>query len=382
MARGPLAKVTWMGDDDGPPLDTQAESLAHKFEKEGLDTRFLEEPFLEASELGDPASLRSRLGALEPDERRRLVKAVDQQGRTGLLLAARRGDTELAQVLLDFGANPNEADNGGATALHHAASFGSSGLVELLLHCRADVEKKDDDGEPSLLWASNGRVADLLLEAGADGQATNSAGRSALMLASRRGRADLVRSLAKLPGVDLDAKDGQGCSAHAAALAEGHTDVGDLLVELGATASAPRGGGGRAAPAGEALLEAARRGDAAACEAALRGAVDVNAEIGGETPLLLAAGLGAGRAVEVLLQARADPNKVDPYLSESPLLRAVHSHASNELLWMLLEARADPALGDLTGRTPEAIASSWGNDGASEILRAAASGQLAFGTMD
>ena len=37
----------------------------------------------------------------------------DCRGRTGLLMAARRGDAESVNVLLDAGANPNDADSHG-----------------------------------------------------------------------------------------------------------------------------------------------------------------------------------------------------------------------------------------------------------------------------
>lgn len=330
------------------------------------------------------------------------MQSVDQQGRTGLLLASRRSDDELAQVLLDTGANPNDADSGGVTALHYAVGRGAMKVVDLLLHCKADADKTDDQGETPLMWASGpsgAAAAAALLAARADPWASTASGRTALMFASGRGDLKAVETLARLQGADLDALDAAGQSAHALALATGHSEVCDLLLQLGASASAPGDGASGSAPAGgaaqgggrvarldEALLDAARRGDADAVAALLRRgggetAVDVDAEVGGETALLVAAGAGAGRAVEVLLEARADPNKADAYLQETPLVRAMLSRCSNELLWLLLEARADPSKGDLTGRTAEAIASSWGDDAAAAILRAAAEGTLGLGEL-
>eukprot|EP00434_Breviolum_minutum_P022844 symbB.v1.2.020156.t1/scaffold1679.1/size106129/4 len=89
--------------------------------------------FLEASELGDAASLRSKLQRLNVDQRRELVYAVDQQGASGLLLAVKGGKTEVAKVLLEFGANPNDADSSGATAGHYASTRGDPLLLKLLL---------------------------------------------------------------------------------------------------------------------------------------------------------------------------------------------------------------------------------------------------------
>merc|ERR1712050_471211 len=101
------------------------------------------------------------------------------------------------------------------------------------------------------------------------------------------------------------------------------------------------------------------------------GGGDVDADVGGETALLAAAGAKAGRAVEVLLRARADPNRADAFLKETPLARAVLAGCSCELLWLLLEAKADPLKEDLSGRTAASIAESWGHLQAVEILKAA-----------
>lgn len=369
-------------EDEGYQPDPQLESLSQRFERDGVDTRLLEEPFLEASELGDAASLEQRLLGLSPDERRKLVRNVDQQGRTGLLLAVGRGDLDLSRVLLDGGANPNDAESGGVTALHLASSRGRVGTVELLLRCCAEVGRSDDMGETPLMWASGAGAVRLLLEARAEANARSSAGRTALMTACGKGDLAAVDLLAKLPDVDLDAVDSSGASAHAIALAAGCPEAGDLLLQLGAVPSAvlPLR---RVVRRDEALHEAARRGDASGCEAALEGgALDVDVEVAGETPLLLAAGAGAGRAMEVLLKARADPNRGDQYLHETPLLRAVLGGCSHELLWLLLEAKADPTQADLGGRTPADVAASWGNAEGAELLRAAAGGRLGLSDMD
>merc|ERR1712216_228135 len=87
-------------------------------------------------------------------------------------------------------------------------------------------------------------------------------------------------------------------------------------------------------------------------------------------------------AVEALLHGRADPNHADPFLGETPLLRAVLSKSTNEMLWMLLEAKADPTKEDLGWRTPAQLAAAWGNSEAADILKAAAAGELRLGAMD
>lgn len=318
---------------------------------------------------------------MSPDEQRDLIRSVDQHGRSGLLHAVRRSDFELAQVLLDHGANPNDTDKGGATALHCAVGRGSVEVSELLLRCCAEVGRADDDGTTPLMWAT-GSCVQLLLDAGAEPHTRSVADRTALMIASSRGDVGAVEKLASLPGTELNALDSKGVSAHAAALAADFEDVAEVLVRLGAT-PAPGSQAVRKVVGAEALLDAARRGDAVECETLLsQGDVDINLDVAGDTPLLVAAGLGAGRVVEVLVKARADVNHADPFLGETPLLRAVVGNVSNELLWMLLEARADPLRADLTGRVPAEIAAAWGHTSAADILRAAAEGRLSLGDMD
>jgi len=369
--------------DSFPSDIVEADKIGSRYlEREGIDTRFYSEPFLEASELGDADSLRQRLASISADEKRQLVRSVDQQGCTGLLLMARGGHTEMVGVLLDAGANPNDADSSGATALHYSAARSSPAVSELLLRCKADVDRQDERGDTPLMWARGGRTLEVLLSAGADPLAINKYGQTATMLASGKGDIEAIEGLAKVIGPsDLNACDKQGCSAHAAALAAGHPDAAEVLIALGATASA------KPAPCvishEEALHEVARRGDADACAALLqKGGVKVDAEICGETALLLAAGAGSGRAVEVLLQARADPNHADAFMQETPLARALLSRADDALLWLLLEARADPAKADLTGRNAVEVAEAWGRADSAKILRAAIAGELSLSAMD
>jgi len=372
--------------EDDTVGNSAIEAIEARYKIEGVDSRFVGEPFLEASELGDSNILRQRLAAMSTEERRSLVRSVDQHGRSGLLLAAERGQLDVAQVLLEASANPNDSDSSGTTAMHFAACRGSASILQLLLEFRADAERTDDRGNNPLMWAAGARAVNVLLDARVDAGSHDLRGRSALMHASARGDLDAVETLAKVSGIDVNDKDVDGTSAHAIAAAAGCWDVADLLIRLGAVASAESQG--RDQPARvllciEALHEAARRGDAVACTELLQSAaLEVDAQVAGETALLLAAGANRGAAVEVLLQARADPNQSDSFLKESPLARAVLGGCDCELLWLLLEARADPKQADLNGRTPVEVAEAWGHCRGAEILKAATAGQLDLGGMD
>jgi ankyrin repeat protein len=83
--------------------------------------------------------------------------------------------------------------------------------------------------------AKSGDVAALsaMLEAGADPDARDSRGQTALMLASHGGHTDAVRALIDA-GADLDHRAKFGLTATMLAVVAGHEAVAGLLVEAGA----------------------------------------------------------------------------------------------------------------------------------------------------
>lgn len=84
-----------------------------------------------------------------------------------LFLAAPTGNVEVAEVLLDHGAQLTWRDDLGRTALHKAAEHGHDAVVELLLKHDAEIEDVDEMGETALMKAAkNGQieVARTLLE--------------------------------------------------------------------------------------------------------------------------------------------------------------------------------------------------------------------------
>lgn len=139
------------------------------------------------------------------------VNAKHRSGRTPLIMSAdrsiaemnaKKGDpppvpsSEIMSLLLARGADPNAADQYGHTALMEATSIAK---VKLLLARGAQVNAKDDEGETALLRAvDRGDVAivEALLKAGAEGlNAQNEDGETLLMRAVREGRTDLAKLL-------------------------------------------------------------------------------------------------------------------------------------------------------------------------------------------
>ena len=72
-----------------------------------------------------------------------------------LIAAARTGSAELVQTLVGKGANVNAKDDMGRTALMWAANNGAADTVQFLLSNGATVDAKDHEGKTALLWATS-----------------------------------------------------------------------------------------------------------------------------------------------------------------------------------------------------------------------------------
>ncbi|WP_300685347.1 ankyrin repeat domain-containing protein [Chryseobacterium sp.] len=95
------------------------------------------------------------------------VKDVNYKSREGTALAglAVKYDKELTENLLKKNADPNIADSTGYTPLFWAVKFGNKELVELLIQYRADKTKKDSAGMTPFEYAlqtNNKEIINLL----------------------------------------------------------------------------------------------------------------------------------------------------------------------------------------------------------------------------
>lgn len=160
-------------------------------------------------------------------------------GRTALHSAALLGRVEVAQVLCEAGADVAAVTSDeNATPLHTAAERGQDDFVAFLLTRKPPLEAKDRFGRTPLAAACWGagpyqHLVRILLEAGAQLEATDATGFTPLMLAAVHGNPDVLGVLLQRGAkVDVVAEDGR--TALSVARDGGHAEAVTLLEQAGA----------------------------------------------------------------------------------------------------------------------------------------------------
>jgi ankyrin repeat protein len=163
----------------------------------------------------------------------------DFQDHEDITSAAAAGDNDEVAAILSMDNRLTRAvSKDGWTPLHLAAHFGHAAVVETLLANNADVRARsaNEMHNQPLHAAAAGRqveAARLLLDAGADPNATQAAGFVPLHSAAQNGDRALVELLLAR-GADANARTEDGRTALALAEAAGRSDVAELLRRHGA----------------------------------------------------------------------------------------------------------------------------------------------------
>jgi len=161
-----------------------------------------------------------------------LIMGADINNRTNstypLYEACARGYVEMAQVLIDRGANVNTQKNRwqvDSTPLHIACGHGHTEVARLLLEAGADVNVNGGWGTPLNRACEHDSVeiAALLLEAGVDLDVRNADGNTALHLACKTGRVGITRLLLE-KGANTGKKNKLGVTALGYAMTLNETD--------------------------------------------------------------------------------------------------------------------------------------------------------------
>ncbi len=163
-----------------------------------------------------------------------------------LIQAIKSGDRDEAKKVLLNGARVSASDEtNGCNALMTATMGGNVDMIRLLLDNGANVNEASgpqcDLGMTPLIWSAgfqgNSQVAQLLLDNGAKVDDTCCGGLDALLAAASSGNTEIVKILLE-HNATLEAKDKEDSTALFLATLQGKVDVVRLLVQMGANVDA------------------------------------------------------------------------------------------------------------------------------------------------
>ena len=178
-----------------------------------------------------------------------------------LALAATNGSEALLGLLLEAGANPNEASPEGETILMTATRTGKVPAVQRLLKAGADLNATEKwRGETALMWAAaenHPAVVKLLIAHGADPKVRSSdrdttppklmagtpaapisrGGLTALVFAARQGSIESSKALLDA-GAGINEGDADGNNPLLIAILNNHDELAQMLIERGADVNA------------------------------------------------------------------------------------------------------------------------------------------------
>jgi ankyrin repeat protein len=214
--------------------------------------------FQESVKKGDLRAVQSALSA-DPS----LLDAINEAGQSAFLLALYYRQRETAAYLLslkpkldvfsacaagqtvrvieEIRANPallEAQSSDGWTPLHLAAFFGHAELAQALIEHGADIDAQSSNAmknTPLHAAAAGGQLAlvELLLKRGADPNAMQEGGWTALHAAAQSGNRGMVEVLLA-NGAHLNIRAANNQSPLDLALSKGHAEVAALLEQLGA----------------------------------------------------------------------------------------------------------------------------------------------------
>lgn len=249
---------------------------------------------------------------------RRLLRAVpdaelgnDGQGTALLMSAASLGDLESVRYLVERGANANGQISIVTVKAGYPEPTDVGGESPLLEAVRSNIDPDTPNPLP---------VVTYLLRHGANVNAADAKGITALIAASGKGDMGIVRALLAA-GADPNLRTDTGWSALGWAQGARHTEVAALLAPL----------------TDKDLYEASYANDVEAAQRLLDGGmtVDLPRVDSRDTPLLIAAKANAAETVELLLSRGASVNKGD-WHSKS-VLEAAARGGSAEVVGVLLD---------------------------------------------
>ncbi|XP_025724631.1 ankyrin repeat and SOCS box protein 3 isoform X1 [Callorhinus ursinus] len=240
-------------------------------------------------------------------------------------LAAREGNVKVLRKLLKKGRSVDVADNRGWMPIHEAAYHNSVECLRMLIHADSSenyIKTKTFEGFCALhLAASQGhwKIVQILLEAGADPNATTLEETTPLFLAVENGQIDVLRLLLR-HGANVNGSHSMcGWNALHQATFQENAEIIKLLLKKGANKECQDDFG--ITP----LFVAAQYGKLESLNILISSGANVNCQaLDKATPLFIAAQEGHTECVELLLSSGADP---DLYCNEDNWQLPIHAAA-------------------------------------------------------
>ncbi len=263
------------------------------------------------------------------------VNAGNENGFPSLMLAAENGHCDIAKLLLQHKAEPDQPVVNGITPLMLAGQNGHYDAVALLLEHGADANAADVEGCTALISsAQNGHcdIVKMLIAYGADIDQASGIERTALMQASMGGHCDVVKFLLDHEA-NADQMDMDGDTALIEASREGYYDVAKLLLEHTSNTDQPNIDGDTP------LILASHDGHCDVVALLLEHGADVNTvNVKGVTALVSAAQKGHCDVVKLLLVYGAEIDR-ETYNGRTALMQAsLNGHC--DVVTLLLEHKA------------------------------------------
>ena len=267
---------------------------------------------------------------------------------TAIQVDSEGGYVEIMQLLLSAGADVNAKNIFGQTALHIASYFSAENAIKVLLDADAHIDAEVDGITALHMAVFRGHNAAVQMLLNAKEGILPP---TVLHVAADTGNVETLSLLLQEKRlVDLSAKDSYGCSVLHTGSASGHLNVVKMLLAAGADVLS-KGEDGCTA-----LKHASNNGHLQVVETLLQAKADIEAPAGPDnrTPLISSSLQGHVAVVNALLNAKA--NLAAHTDGGWTALHCAASYGHMEVVKLLLEAKADLALQTSDGKTPLHVA--------------------------
>lgn len=274
------------------------------------------------------------------------INATDNEERTPLFLSLQEGSLEISKMLMAEHAQIQLYDKEMKSPLSYIKKMRDRDHMDLILQLGVDIDAKDQNGETALFHAcanSRGKVAECLIESGADVNIVNKENANALFkvrsFSYGESHGNFVRMFLEA-GIDLATVNSTGQTILHIASSWWIHDDGDEMLRL--------------------------------IQKALQVGHSINSKDQyGQTPLMIAAGHLQEKTAALLLQRGADPN-MESNKDRTPLIMAIENRIGSEnrvgICRLLLENGADAAKVTRNGDTAMAAAKRKENHEVEELL--------------